>query len=51
MMETLPRKRFSLRLPWRRRFRGQGLVEFTLILPVVLLVLFSIIEIARVLHA
>ncbi len=35
----------------RRRFRGQGLVEFALILPVMLLLLFVIIELARVLHA
>ena len=35
----------------RRRFRGQGLVEFALILPVLLILLFVIIELARVLHA
>ncbi len=35
----------------RRRFRGQGVVEFALILPVLLLVIFMIIELARVLHA
>jgi hypothetical protein len=35
----------------RRRFRGQGLVEFALILPVMLLLLFVIVELARVLHA
>ena len=35
----------------RRRYRGQGLVEFALILPVMLLLLFVIIELARVLHA
>src|SRR3990172_4507608 len=34
-----------------RRFRGQGAVEFALILPVLLLVIFMIIELARVLHA
>ena len=34
-----------------KRFRGQGLVEFTLILPLILLVLFFIIEMARLLHA
>ncbi len=35
----------------RKRFRGQGLVEFALILPVMLFVIFMIIELARVLHA
>ena len=35
----------------RKRFRGQGLVEFALILPVMLVVIFVIIELARVLHA
>jgi hypothetical protein len=34
-----------------RRFRGQGVVEFALVLPVLLLVIFMIIELARVLHA
>jgi hypothetical protein len=34
-----------------RRFRAQGLVEFALILPVMLLVIFMIVELARVLHA
>jgi hypothetical protein len=33
------------------RFRGQGLVEFTLILPVMLLLLFVIIEAGRLLYA
>jgi hypothetical protein len=33
------------------RPRGQGLVEFTLIFPVLILVIFVIIELARVLHA
>ncbi len=33
------------------RHKGQGLVEFALILPVLLLTLFVIIELARVLHA
>ena len=35
----------------RHRWRGQGLVEFALILPLILLVLFTIIELARLLHA
>ena len=34
-----------------RRFRGQGMVEFALILPVMLLVIFVVIELARVLAA
>ena len=34
-----------------RRYRAQGLVEFALILPVLLLVVFVIIELARVMHA
>ena len=34
-----------------RRFRGQGMVEFMLVLPVMLVVLFVIIELARLLHA
>jgi len=33
------------------RFKGQTLVEFALVLPIMLLVLFAIIEIARLLHA
>ena len=33
----------------RRRWRGQGVVEFALILPVMLLVLFVLVELARVL--
>jgi hypothetical protein len=35
----------------RRRFRGQTLVEFALVLPVMLMVIFVIIELARMLHA
>jgi hypothetical protein len=35
----------------RRRYRGQTLVEFALVVPIMLLVLFAIIEIARLLFA
>ncbi|MEJ2013569.1 MAG: TadE/TadG family type IV pilus assembly protein [Anaerolineales bacterium] len=35
----------------RKRFRGQTLVEFALVLPILLLILFVIIELARLLHA
>jgi hypothetical protein len=35
----------------RERFRGQTLVEFALVLPIMLLILFVIIELARLLHA
>jgi hypothetical protein len=35
----------------KRKFRGQTLVEFALVVPIMLLVLFAIIEIARLLHA
>jgi hypothetical protein len=35
----------------RRRFRGQTLVEFALVLPVMLIILFVIIELARLLYA
>ena len=34
-----------------RKYRAQGLVEFALILPVMLLTIFVIVELARVLHA
>ncbi len=37
--------------PDRKRFRGQGMVEFMLILPVMLIVLFVVIELARLLAA
>jgi hypothetical protein len=48
-MKNLPASRTFLGR--RKRFRGQGLVEFALILPVMLVVIFVIIELARVLHA
>ena len=35
----------------KSRYRGQSIVEFALVLPVLLLVLFTIIEVARLLHA
>jgi hypothetical protein len=35
----------------KKRFQGQGAVEFALVLPVLLLVIFVIIELARLLHA
>ncbi|MGD2163078.1 MAG: TadE/TadG family type IV pilus assembly protein, partial [Anaerolineales bacterium] len=35
----------------RKRFRGQSLVEFALVAPIMLLVIFAIIELARLLHA
>ncbi|MFN2147451.1 MAG: TadE/TadG family type IV pilus assembly protein, partial [Anaerolineales bacterium] len=35
----------------KQKFRGQTLVEFALVVPIMLLVLFAIIEIARLLHA
>ena len=50
-METLSSPTRSASSPPRRRFRGQGAVEFALILPVMLLVLFIIIELGRLLFA
>lgn len=50
MMETLPASHPSVRKR-RKRFRGQGVVEFALVLPVMLIVVFVIIELARLLHA
>jgi hypothetical protein len=50
-METLSSPTRSASSPPRRRFRGQGAVEFALILPVMLLVLFLIIELGRLLFA
>ncbi|MEX0789136.1 MAG: TadE family protein [Anaerolineales bacterium] len=35
----------------KRRYRGQGVVEFALVLPVMLMLVFVIIEMARLLHA
>lgn len=45
------RERWSVLEPVRKRIPGQGLVEFALILPILLVSLFVIIELARVLHA
>src|SRR4030066_1537237 len=43
------------RMGWARlraqRLRGQGIVEFTLVLPLILFILFFLIEMARLLHA
>ncbi|MCX6072618.1 MAG: pilus assembly protein [Chloroflexi bacterium] len=50
-MDTVPASHPPATAPVRRRFRGQGVVEFALILPVMLLVLFVLVELARLLHA
>ena len=51
MMVPAPRHVSSRRARSPERRPGQGLVEFALILPVLLLVLFGIIEFARILQA
>src|SRR3972149_2109867 len=50
-MECLPASQPSSRGFLKRRRTGQGLVEFSLILPVLLLLVFVIVEVARLLHA
>ncbi len=50
-MKRLPASPIRLMPTSRRRFRGQTLVEFALVLPVMLMVIFVIIELARLLHA
>ena len=50
-MDRVPASHSPAASPARRRWRGQGVVEFALILPVMLLVMFVLIELARLLHA
>ena len=50
-MDRVPASHPPATAPVRRRWRGQGVVEFALILPVMLLVLFVLVELARVLSA
>jgi hypothetical protein len=50
-METKPAKTQSDEKSARKRFKGQTVVEFALVLPVLLLIIFVIIELARLLHA
>src|SRR3970040_1365147 len=45
------RRHFETLLKGNRRSKAQGLVEFALILPVMLILIFVIVELARVLHA
>ncbi|MGD8622400.1 MAG: pilus assembly protein, partial [Anaerolineales bacterium] len=50
-MNDLPASSKTLLFKRPVRFRGQTLVEFALVLPVMLLTIFVIIELARLLHA
>ena len=50
-MDGMPASPRLFRRGNRRLFRGQTVVEFALVLPVMLMVLFVIIELARLLHA
>jgi hypothetical protein len=50
-MKRLPASQLRSMPSSPRRFRGQTLVEFALVLPVMLILLFVIIELARLLHA
>jgi hypothetical protein len=50
-LQPTPRRDFRLLRRWRRRTPGQNLVEFALIIPVLLLLIFGIIDLARVIHA
>ena len=50
-MNTLPASQIPVLRSSKRRVLGQGLVEFALILPVLLIMIFVIVELARLLHA
>ncbi len=50
-MNTLPASQIPFLHSPKRKSLGQGLVEFALILPVMLIMIFVIVELARLLHA